>query len=86
MNINLLSYRLLVKQMKRLADAQERLAAVAEARALHDFNYVPRPLAKLTDEEKQVDVMYTDEEQDLVRELQEKMGKRAHDGTEEEVL
>ena len=86
MNINLLSYRLLVKQLKRLADSQERLASVAEATALKSFGYVAPAKVKLSDDEKQVDVLYTDEQLDLVREMRSKMGTRAHDESDEEVL
>ena len=86
MNFHLISYRALVKQVKRLADAQERLAQVAETTALNYFGYVAPTKVKLSDEDKQVDVIYTDEEMDLVREMRSKLGNRAHDESDDEVL
>jgi hypothetical protein len=78
--------RALEKEVARLADAQERLATVAEAVALKAFNYVPPSKVKLSEEDKQVEVVYTDEEQDAIMEIRRRFGKVEHDGTEEEVL
>jgi len=86
MNITISSYRALVKQVSRLADATERLTLAAESCALEYSNYQPRPRTKLSAEERQAEVSYTDETEDLVRELRDKLGKRPPDGTEDEVL
>ena len=75
MNIHLHTYRFLIKSLDRIAAALDRIASVSEARALKEFDYHPPFKGKLTKEEKEVEVLYTDEELDAVQEMREKMGK-----------
>lgn len=86
MKFTIMRLRALENEVARLATATERLAAVAESCALEYFNYHPIVRAKLSDEERQVDVLYTDETQDLVREMRSKLGTRSHDESDDEVL
>jgi hypothetical protein len=86
MDITIARLHSLTRQVARLADATERLASVAENAALFYFGYVPSPKVKLTEEERQVEVAYTNETEDLVREMRERMGARHHDESDDDVL
>ena len=72
------SFRHVVKELARLADAFESLADVTEADAAARFNYV-RVVKGLSRAEREIDVSYTDEANDAARELRDRLKGSAAD-------
>lgn len=77
------SFRHVVKELARLADAFERIADVTEADAAERFGYA-RPAKGLSRAEREIEVSYTDEAEDAARELLERIKGGAADLLEEE--
>jgi len=71
MKIEIASYRAMTAQVKRLADAVERLTATYEQQLRTD-GYDPIPDPKIKDE---MEVDYVDAEQELIDEVREAMGQ-----------
>jgi hypothetical protein len=79
------SFKHVVHELSRLADAFERIADATEFDASERVGYV-RPAKHLSRAEREIDVSYTDEAEDAARELRDKLKGSAADllGEEEE--